>query len=277
MSDAGLLLRREDWHCVLYHAMVVAAFVVAFALWLNPELSGIDGPWKRALFAATAAPLLGWIAGIDIGVNYHNHAHRPMFTRPLLNRWFERLWTPFCAWPAKYWAHYHVAVHHARLMQPGPGGDWTVRQKKADGTYESCLRYQLRVWPWRSLKNFPRELRDGHFDKRTAAVELAWFLLLYSIPFALDPVMGLALWLLPHWCGNCITMGRGMYIQHADCEAWLEDKSQPHSANFPTPAFNLTMFNIGFHTEHHNVPGLHWSELPALAMSLPTSADETRK
>jgi len=245
--------------------MVVLAFILAFALWLNPELAGLQTPLRKLVFVATAAPLLGWIAGINIGVNYHNHTHRPLFKSARLNTWFERLWTPFGAWPAKWWAHYHVNVHHARLMTPGPGGDWTVRQKKPDGEYESCLRYQLRIWPWRTLQNFPREIRAGHFPARTAVLELIWFAPLYAIPFLIDPLMGLWLWLLPHWLANTMTMGRGMYIQHAECEPWLEDKTQPHSADFPVPAFNLTMFNIGYHTEHHNQPGLHWAELPAAA------------
>ena len=60
-------------------------------------------------------------------------------------------------------------------------------------------------------------------------------------------------------------MGRGMFIQHAGCEGWLDDESQPHSVDFPAPFFNLTMFNIGYHSVHHDLPGLHWSELPQAA------------
>lgn len=265
------LERAEDRHCVLYHLCVVAAFAAAWAAWLNPELSGLNGPWHKAAFVLVAAPLLGWICGIDLGVNYHNHTHRPIFRSRLLNTWFERLWTPFCAWPAKYWTHYHVDVHHERLMKPG---DWTVRLRRADGEHESCLRYQLLIWPWRSLRNFPAEIRDGHFDRRTAMVELLWFVVLYSLPFWIDPVMGLCLWLLPHWCGNCITMGRGMYIQHAGCEAWLEDEQQPHSSTILHLFFNATMFNIGLHATHHDFPGAHWSELPRIWQQVETAKAE---
>lgn len=269
-SRSRLLVRAEDWHCVLFHLFVMAAYVVAFWLWLNPEIAGLAAPgWegvvRKTVFVLAAAPLLGWVSGIDIGLNYHNHTHRPIFKAKWLNRWYERLWSPFNGWPAKYWAYYHVNVHHGRLMAEGEWPDWTVRLRKPDGEYESCLRYQMRLWPWRSLRNFPREIAAGRFAKKTAAVEMFWFLVVYSIPFILDPVMGLGLWLLAHWCGNSITMGRGMYIQHAGCEPWREDKSHPHSVNFPMPFYNFTMFNIGYHAEHHDFPGRHWTELPALS------------
>lgn len=190
----GIVRQSEDWHCVLYHAWVVAAYTVAFVLWLHPEWSGIHTTLDKVAFLLAAVPLLGWISGINIGVNYHNHIHRPLFHSAALNRWFERLWTPFGGWPARYWAHYHVGVHHKRLMSDG---DWTVRLKMPNGEYEGCLRYQLRVWPWRSLRNFPGEIRRGDFDARTAAVELLLFLPIYSVPFLIDPVMGLCLWLAP--------------------------------------------------------------------------------
>ena len=275
--SSRILARPEELHLVLYHLLVVTAYVVTFWIWLHPEVSGLDGAGlegllRKAVFVLVAAPLLGWVSGIDVGLGYHNHTHQPIFKAKWLNTWYERLWTPFCAWPARYWAFYHCDVHHDRMMQEGEWPDWTVRLRKPNGEYESCLRYQLRVWPWRSFKHFPREIRAGHFSRRTAAVEMFWFLVVYSIPFIIDPVMGLCLWLLPHWCGNAITMGRGMYVQHAGREGWLQDKSLPHSVNFPARFYNLTMFNIGFHTEHHDFPSLHWTELPAFSEKVQTAA-----
>ncbi|MCA8976792.1 MAG: fatty acid desaturase [Planctomycetes bacterium] len=264
-SRPRILARAEDLNCVVFHLMVVAAYGLAFWLWLEPEVAGLTGPVQKAVFVLAAAPLLGWISGIDLGLNHHNHVHRPIFRSAWLNRWFERLWTPFNGWPARYWAFYHVDVHHGRLMAEGEWPDWTVRQRRPNGDYESCLRYQLRLWPWRILWHLPREIRAGHFSGRTAAIEMFWFVLVYSVPFVIDPLMGLCLWLLPHWCGNSITMGRGMYIQHAGCEGWLRDKSLPHSVNFLQPFYNATMFNIGYHAEHHDHPSLHWSQLPALS------------
>jgi len=35
-----------------------------------------------------------------------------------------------------------------------------------------------------------------------------------------------------------------------------------HSNTFLSRFFNLTMFNIGYHVEHHEHPHVHWSALP---------------
>ena len=36
------------------------------------------------------------------------------------------------------------------------------------------------------------------------------------------------------------------------------------SRNVEHPLYNLTSWNLGFHTAHHMYPGIHWSRLPAL-------------
>jgi fatty acid desaturase len=59
-----------------------------------------------------------------------------------------------------------------------------------------------------------------------------------------------------------------MYVQHAGCEAFPADPRAPHSNDFLLPFFNRTMFCIGYHAEHHDHPGVHWSELPALHVEL---------
>lgn len=260
-ARSALLSHPDDIHCVVYHLVTVAAYCLAFWLWLHPEASGLQGFWPCAAFTLAAAPLLGWIGGIDVGVNFHNHTHRRIFTSPSWNRWFARLWTPTGGWPAAYWRHLHVTVHHAHLLEPR---DWTVPATLADGRFESSLRYQLRHWPWRTCRHFYLEIRSGRFQRHRAAVELAWFLAIWSIPFWIDPLMAVCLWVLPHWCANCVTLGRGMYVQHAGCEGHRDNPAHPHSNNFVLPFYNRTMFNIGYHAEHHDHPEVHWSELPDL-------------
>jgi len=63
-------------------------------------------------------------------------------------------------------------------------------------------------------------------------------------------------------------MGSGMYVQHSGCVEKTPAKPVSHSTVFVSNFFNLTMFNIGFHLEHHEHPRVHWSELPELHMRL---------
>ena len=255
-----LLARPEDLHCVLFHAFCLLAYALAFWLWLHPAAAGLDGPWQQAAFIVAAAFLLGWISGVDVGVNFHNHAHRRIFRRPWLNRWGARLWTFSGGWPALFWQYAHVTVHHGNLLDQR---DWTLPQKRADGRFENLYVYLICHWPWRYAVHLWRDCRAGLLDRGPARTELLWFLLLWSIPFLIDPWMGLWLWLLPHWIANCVIMGSGMYAQHAGCVRRSANEPVRHSNSFVSPFFNRTMFHIGYHIEHHDHPGVHWADLPA--------------
>ena len=86
-----LFSHPEDVHCALYNVFVLACYGTAFWLWLHPETSHLDGVLDRIAFALGAGFLLGWISGVNVGVNFHNHAHRPIFRSRRLNRWFGHL------------------------------------------------------------------------------------------------------------------------------------------------------------------------------------------
>ena len=264
VADRGgwIFARREDVHCVIFHVVTLMAYAVAFWLWLHPEVAGIEGPWSAAAFVGGAAFLLGWISGTDVGVNFHNHTHRRIFKYPILNRWGGRLWTFSGGWPSFFWQHAHVKVHHANLLGDT---DWTLPKRRADGQFENLYAYVFLHWPWRYAVHLWRDFssgRGGHRVGRRAAKEFAIFLVLWSIPFWIDPVMALWLWVLPQWVGNAVTMGSGMYVQHAGCVKASDEHPAGHSNTFLSKFFNLTMFNIGYHTDHHDHPGVHWADLP---------------
>jgi len=128
----------QDRHCVIFHITCLAAYSCAFWLYQRPELSGITGPWSRVAFVVACALMLGWISGIDVGVNFHNHSHRPIFTSQFINRWFGRIWTFSGGWPSFFWEYCHVTIHHAKLLT---ADDWTLPKLKADGSFEDFRRY----------------------------------------------------------------------------------------------------------------------------------------
>jgi fatty acid desaturase len=55
------------------------------------------------------------------------------------------------------------------------------------------------------------------------------------------------------------------YMQHVECDVGSEHN---HSRNFVDPLVNWFVFDAGYHTVHHESPGLHWSEYRALHTSL---------
>jgi fatty acid desaturase len=263
MSRRPILNHPEDIHCIAFHMLVLAAYGLAFWIYLHPSRASIDGPWSLAAFVTASAILLGWISGIDIGINFHNHAHRSIFNNAFLSRWFGRLWTFSGGWPSYLWRHAHVVVHHANLLDPQI--DWTVARRKPDGTTENMFIYMFCHWPWRYGKHLWIEFANGPVKRRNAAIkEVAIFAVLWSIPFWIDVKMALLLWVIPHWVANAFAMGAGMWVQHEGCVEVTDARPHSHSNDHLSHAFNATTFNIGYHIEHHEHPLVHWSELPAL-------------
>lgn len=271
MTDAApakkpWLAHPEDLHCVVFDLALKAAYLAAFAIWLRwddvPSLAATGGAGKVA-FGLGAALMLGWCSGINVGVNFHNHAHRKVFTRPFLNTWFGRFWTISGGWPAYLWQHSHVVVHHVHLLH---AEDWTLMRRRPDGRFENIYKYCLLHWPWRYVAGLLKDVRSGRYGPigRRMAGEAAFFFVVFAIPFVVDWRMGLMLWLLPAFLANAMVMGPGMYAQHADCVPKSPERPYSHSNTFVNRFFNLTMFNIGFHIEHHDHPMVHWSELPKL-------------
>ncbi len=257
----GLLSHPQDVHCVLFHLLTLLAYGCAFWIYLNPEKAGLDGPYEMAAFVMMAALMLGWSAGIDVGVNYHNHAHRKVFRSRWLSLWFGRLWTFSGGWPAFFWKFSHVNVHHAKTLEPE---DWTLPKKGADGKFENYHYYSWAHWPWRYAAHLWQEFNAFPQLRKKALRELAIFLALWSIPFFIDPLMALLLWVMPHFFANVFFMAPGMYVQHVGCVPRSATRPFNHSNTFLSGFFNLTMFNIGYHNEHHDYPGVHWTELPEL-------------
>jgi fatty acid desaturase len=262
-TQRSLLTHPEDLHCVIYHLLVLTAYGLSFWIYLNPASAHLNTGWRFAAFVAAASTMLGWVSGIDIGINYHNHTHRPIFRSLFLNRWFARLWTFSGGWPAYFWRHAHVSVHHVNLLHPER--DWTMPKRRADGSWENMYLYLFLHWPWRYWKHLWQDFRKASpIQRRAFQKEFAIFLALWSIPFWIDFRMALLLWVLPHWVANAWAMGPGMWLQHEGCVEKTAEQPYSHSNDHLSHFFNLMTFNIGYHIEHHDFPHVHWSELPEL-------------
>jgi beta-carotene hydroxylase len=253
------LSHPEDVHGLLFCVLHFAAIGSAFWLWLHPQVTGFTTPGQKLGFALGAGMWLGWSGGINMGINFHSHAHKPIFRSDSLSRWVGRLWTVPGGIPSYWWRYKHLAVHHSHL---GEERDWVQPARRADGRYENMWIYVLLYWPWRWGYHFAREVRHASTAVRRRFLwELALFTVPFSLPFFIDPWMALGLWLFPAWVGGSIIMGMGMYAQHA---GGTDEQRFSHTTTFLSHFFNLTMFNAGFHIEHHEQPAVHWSELPRL-------------
>ncbi|HUR81956.1 MAG TPA: fatty acid desaturase [Thermoanaerobaculia bacterium] len=253
---------RVDVHPLIFLGLSFVNYTCAFWIYLHFEALHLGGIGSRVLFVLGAGLMLGWTAGVNLGVVFHNHLHRGTFRSARLNRWIGRLWTLPSGWPSFFWQYKHTAVHHQRV---GRADDWVQPKTNAAGEYESIHRYVLCHWPWRYARHLWREFAGSRRLRRRALLELAMFLPFWAIPLAIDPIAGIGLWLYPHWFGSAFILGTGMYTQHAGGTA---GKKHSGSTTFLSEFFNITMFNVGYHTEHHANPSVHWTELPQLHETL---------
>ena len=226
------------------------------------------------LLAATALLLVHWrlatihwplvvVAGAmayGLGCVQHDQAHLPMWRSPLVNRLTE-LWIGLLRGDGVWsWVPTHVRNHHRYANRRG---DLTLTWRTGSGQHLGHLVAYTAVatllYPLAALRYLGRQLvrRPGHGAFLLG--QLALYALFLGGAWAADPQRALWLIAVPQAFGVVAMLATG-YMQHHRAD---RGSRWNHSRNFTGRLNNLLHFNHGFHTVHHNDPGLHWSEWPA--------------
>lgn len=203
------------------------------------------------------------------GVLAHNHSHAPIFVSRRANEVYSAWLSLFYGCPLFVWEAVHHQNHHRHLN--GPGDVTRTSRYGQRFSLLTALSYPARSTRWqlplifdhlaRTRTKAPRRFRAllGQIG-----VVLAGHAALLALGLALH---GLALGALSYFLAFGLpalfapwSMMVTNYLQHVD-----SDPSSPddHSRNFTHPLFNWLFFDNGFHTAHHDQPGLHWSRLRA--------------
>lgn len=242
-----MLRRTADLRTLVFLA---TGFALVAAQWAIPLRLLFAVP----LFAATCA--LAWIAAIIA----HNALHTPVFRRRSHNRLFQIVVSLAYGFPISEYVPGHNLSHHRHL------------QTRADVMRTTKVAYR-----WNTL-NFiafvPRVAGDVfaanmRYVRIMRSKRAAWFrqwVIETTICWGTNVALLLIDWkkallyvIVPHlvalW-GITVTN----YLQHDGCDT---SSKYNHSRNFVGRIFNWFTFNNGFHTIHHEEPGLHWSLLPA--------------
>ncbi len=188
----------------------------------------------------------------------HNVMHSPLFESKALNRTF-RFVLSFCGlFPVSSVIPSHNLVHHHFDDDGQP--DWaSTSHARFSWNLLNLLHFPNIIGPitfaginrWVSVKgrgDYRRQSMQGSvFAFGLTGLLLAWdfWTVLF---FVLVPQLWGARWFL-----------RVNLIQHDGCDV---DSEHNHSRNFDGKWLNWFSVNAGYHTAHHNRPGLHWTELP---------------
>lgn len=238
--------------------------------------------WAFVLFPALpllsyARPALApWLlpAGLYLaycsGVLAHNQNHTPVFRGKRTNSLYSAWLSFFYGCPLFVWVPTHNQNHHRYL--DGPGDATRTALHAPRDTWWAALSYPTRsaiaqapaIWRYalaaraRSSARFRQIVLEtlsvvlGHAAALALAVYLRGFgpgVWLYACAFGIPA--SFAAW----------AMMFTNYVQHVACDPASPDN---HSRNFVSRAMNWLVFEAGFHTVHHEHPGIHWSTYPAL-------------
>lgn len=238
--------------------------------------------WALALFPLAPAlafwrpSALPWLVPLSLycsylsGVLSHNHNHCPVFTARAANLAYGAWLSFFYGFPSFAWVPTHNQNHHRYL-----NGERDVTSTWRHGQRDTLL--SLLTYPLTSSRfQLPLVVRCAQLAVRgksalATRVSVETLTLLLGHPLALAAFMrlhgpatgGLAYAVtlgLPALLGTYWMMLTN-YLQHVGCDP---GSAHDHSRNFVNPIWNWLVFDNGYHTVHHEHPGLHWSRYRAL-------------
>lgn len=212
-------------------------------------------PWCRnVVFLITACMFSFFVQTVT-----HNVLHGVLFESKALNRAF-RFVLSFCGlFPVTSVIPSHNIVHHHFDDDGQP--DWaSPAHARFSWNLLNLMHFPNIIGPitfaginrWGSVKG-RADYRRQSMQESVFAFGLTALLLAYDfwtvLFFVLVPQLWGARWFL-----------RVNLIQHDACDI---DSEIDHARNFGGKLLNWFSVNAGYHTAHHNKPGLHWTELPA--------------
>jgi beta-carotene hydroxylase len=238
-----MLRYKEDRRSIAYMVITTALLVVQWSL---PAFN----PWlfTWAMFMA-----------VTVAVMSHNHNHTRMWKSRTMNALQDYWLTLFYGFPVFAWIPTHNMNHHKFTNREG---DYTVTWRYSEKnnlvtllTYPSISSFFQQICIKGYLGNLWRTNRARFFHCIAQYVLLGT---LYAVAFAIDWKKALLFIFIPHQFALFVIMIFN-YLQHVHAD---EESDINHSRNIVGPLMNLLLFNNGYHTVHHNQPGMHWSRLP---------------
>ncbi len=197
---------------------------------------------------------------VSVAVIAHDHNHVPIWRSRFLNILTDYWLTLFYGFPAFGWIPTHNKNHH---FLNNKKGDYTLTYRVSEKnniltllSYPSISSY----FQQKPIADYLRHLSRSNRPKMYLAASQYLVLgIYYAIAiFALDWKKAILFIVIPHQV-SLFSVLIFNYVQHVHTD---EESEYNHARNF-VGLINLFLFNNGYHTVHHQAPGIHWSETPA--------------
>lgn len=238
-----MLRYKEDVKVVVWMIITTGLLVIN---WLQPEFN-----WFTFLWACLMA--------VSVTTITHNHNHLRIWTNKWMN-YFQDYWlTLFYGFPVFAWIPTHNKNHHKFNNKEG---DYTITYRVSErNNLLTLLSYPTvsSYWQQKPIKAFLQknwEKRKSRFFYYISqyVVLAAWI----GGALLLDWQKALLYVIIPQQIGLAAVLLFN-YLQHVGAD---EESEWEHSRDMLSPVMNALLFNNGYHTVHHDHPGIHWSKLP---------------
>jgi beta-carotene hydroxylase len=237
-----MLVHSSDWRSL---AWLIGLPLLVIWQWNLPAFN----PW---LYGVTLLLVLG-VCCIN-----HNHAHVPMWRAKSMNVLTDYWIGTVQGHPVFLFEVAHIASHHRHNQ-----GEQDVTRVARWGVHNHIAGYLLfPLLAARPLGRLRRDhmatlLRNERARFANIVLQHVPLLALWATAFALDGSKAMLYVLVPQIMSLHFLLASN-YLQHAHA---IAGSRYNHARNF-TGAMNHFLFNVGYHTAHHEQENLHWSELP---------------
>jgi beta-carotene hydroxylase len=247
--------------------------------------------WSFVLFPGVALAqylvpaLAGWLLPLSLYLAYcaaifaHNHNHCPTFVSRRANAFFSAWISVFYGYPTFAWIPTHNLNHHKFVDRAGDATITWRLTKKNHFAMAFIYFFVSSYWQSGPTKEYIAKARAGKPELYRQIVlqyvtvfggHVGFLALAFALHgWALGAVVYLSAFGIPALFALWAIMYTN-YIQHVHCDPWSKHN---HSRNFVSPLNNFFVFNGGFHTVHHEHPGVHWSKYPALHAAIAHEID----
>ena len=199
----------------------------------------------------------------------HNCAHNHIFKDPNHNSIFFIILTLISGSPVTLYVPGHNESHHKHLETEKDMMRTIQMQYKND--FWNFVLFVPTILP-NIIKNEQKYMKNRKgtpIYKQYLKETISYHLLLIFL-FFINISKTLFVYFLPTLVGKFMIISLNM-LQHYKCDP---NSKFNHSRNFTGTILNFFCLNNGFHTVHHNSPGLHWSKLKKKHLEIENNIDK---
>lgn len=196
---------------------------------------------------------------VAVSVITHNHNHVRMWKWDFLNTLQDWWLTVFYGFPVFAWIPTHNKNHHKMNNRPG---DYTITYRFSEkNNFVTLLSYPTisGYYQQKPIRDYLKFMYKNNKNRFFLSVSQYLILVLWiGAALLIDWRKAIYFVIIPQQI-SLFSVLIFNYVQHVHAD---EESQWNHSRNF-TGFLNFMLFNNGYHTAHHEIAGLHWSQVPA--------------